>query len=197
MVDAARDDDELTRLDDEFMFFSVLAYTHAQRTFHDEKQLILGIMVMPDEVTLDLDDFHVEIVDLADDLGLVLLGEQGKLLGKIDFLNSHGHEVLDSTMPELILYFATYNLADTCISDKGRKLLVPLPQISALLLHQRSGLTVAVLRDLFRRNNGSSRQAIAFFQVQQAHALGRTAGFADVLGVDADDLAELADHHHL
>src|SRR6516225_5793231 len=128
MVDAARDDDELTRLDDEFMFLSVLAYTHAQRTFHDEEQLVFGIMVMPDEVTLDLDDFHVEVVDLADDLGLVLLGEQGKLLGKIDFLKSHSHDVLDSTMPELILYFATYNPADTCISEKRANYSCPSPR---------------------------------------------------------------------
>jgi len=33
--------------------------------------------------------------------------------------------------------------------------------------------------------------------VQQADALGAAAGAADALGVDADDLAELRDHHHL
>ena len=34
-------------------------------------------------------------------------------------------------------------------------------------------------------------------EIEELDAGGGTAGGADALGVDADDLAELADHHHL
>ncbi len=66
-----------------------------------------------------------------------------------------------------------------------------------LLLHQHAAFAFAVFDNIFRRDDGCRGQAIAFFQVQQAHTLGRASSLANVLGVDADDLAELADHHHL
>ena len=38
---------------------------------------------------------------------------------------------------------------------------------------------------------------VAVFEVEELYAAGAAAGGADGLGVDADDLAELADEHHL
>ena len=38
---------------------------------------------------------------------------------------------------------------------------------------------------------------VALFEVEEFDALGASAGSADLLGVDTDDLAELADDHHL
>src|SRR5262249_26305742 len=47
---------------------------------------------------------------------------------------------------------------------------------------------------LFRNNNGRG-DAVALVEMQQAHALSGTSRFSNLLGLNADDLAELADHH--
>src|SRR5215475_1393602 len=47
---------------------------------------------------------------------------------------------------------------------------------------------------LFRNYDGCS-YAIAGIKLQQANPLGRASGFPDLAGFDADDFAELADHH--
>src|SRR5208283_5408496 len=71
--------------------------------------------------------------------------------------------------------------------------------LSSLLLHQQSGFAVPVAIPvyLFRGNDRRCGQTIAVFQMQQPYTLAGAPDLADVLGVDADDLAELADHHYL
>ena len=48
----------------------------------------------------------------------------------------------------------------------------------------------------FRRNDHRGRDPVARLQLQQAHTLSGAPRFADVLGLDANDLAVLADQHH-
>src|SRR5579871_3149512 len=50
---------------------------------------------------------------------------------------------------------------------------------------------------LFFQNRGGRGDAVAFFEAEQADALGAAAGFADFAGVDADDFAVAGDNHHV
>jgi len=60
-----------------------------------------------------------------------------------------------------------------------------------VLLNQRP-----VHRFLFWRDHHSRGHTVSRFDLQQAYTLGRASGFADVLTLDADDFAVLADQHH-
>ena len=51
--------------------------------------------------------------------------------------------------------------------------------------------------DLIGRNDDGGGYLVVGLQVEQADALRGAAGGADGFGVDADDLAELADDHQL
>src|SRR5437667_7900244 len=64
VLDAARDDDELTGAD----VAVAVAQLHAQAAGHDEEQLVLGVVMVPDELATQLDDLHVHVVHVADDL---------------------------------------------------------------------------------------------------------------------------------
>ena len=63
------------------------------------------------------------------------------------------------------------------------------------LLHQ--GAVFAVGLWVFGWDDGGAGDLVVGLEVQEADAGGGAAGGADALGVDADDLAELADDHHL
>src|SRR5205814_10223081 len=67
---------------------------------------------------------------------------------------------------------------------------------SLSLLQQRSLLVVFAVDFVGRDDNGGG-DLVVWLQVEQTHALGGAAGGANGLGVDADDLAELADDHQL
>src|SRR5581483_6052437 len=61
-----------------------------------------------------------------------------------------------------------------------------------LLLKQRSAV-----RSLIRRNDHRRRYPVAALNIQQSHSLGGTPGLADGFRVHANDLAVLANQHHL
>ena len=62
-------------------------------------------------------------------------------------------------------------------------------------MQQRRLVVLAV--QLVGRDDDGGGYLVVGFEVEQADALGGAAGGADGLGVDADDLAELADDHQL
>src|SRR4051794_36026417 len=68
-----------------------------------------------------------------------------------------------------------------------------MPANQATLLQQRR----LVVLQLFRRNDYGSRHFVFGLKVEESNALRGTARSAHLLGVDADNLAELADHHQL
>ncbi len=73
--------------------------------------------------------------------------------------------------------FATVTVADDCLLQQG----------SILRFDLR----------FLRRNDDRGGNLVFIFEMQQADALGGAAGGADGLGIDADDLAVLADDHQL
>src|ERR1700740_3371972 len=64
------------------------------------------------------------------------------------------------------------------------------------LLQERAVFGTAAL-DLLWRNDDRRGDLVLLFEVEQPDALSRTASSADRVGIDADDLAVLADHHKL
>ena len=67
-----------------------------------------------------------------------------------------------------------------------------------MLLQERGLLVVfAVAVDFVGGDDDGGGYLVVGFQVEQADALRGAAGGADLLGIDADDLAELADDHKL
>src|SRR5262245_14148758 len=79
MLDATRHDDELALLDQ----FRVIAELHPETAAHDQKQLILGLVVVPHEGPGELDQLDLLSVQLANHLRAPVLLELRKLLGEI------------------------------------------------------------------------------------------------------------------
>jgi hypothetical protein len=81
------DDDELAWKDRDVALRSAFANSHFQCAFNHEEQLVLDIVMVPDEFTLQLHQLDLQIVHLADDLRTVLVVKQQKLLDQIDLLH--------------------------------------------------------------------------------------------------------------
>ena len=64
VLDAARDDDELALVQRQ----DAVAELHVEPPVHHEEKLVLGVVSMPDELALELDELDVLAVQLADDL---------------------------------------------------------------------------------------------------------------------------------
>src|SRR5271156_2959915 len=89
-----------------------------------------------------------------------------------------------------------------CARDRGitwRRLLRNFPQtpLYKLLLLFGFGWRSGFGGFVFFQDGGGCGDAVAFFQAQQADALGRAAGLADFAGVHADDFALAGDDHHV
>jgi len=54
-----------------------------QCPLHDKEELILSIVMMPDELSLDLHQFDVRVVELADDLRTPVVLEEAELASKV------------------------------------------------------------------------------------------------------------------
>src|SRR5437867_12023341 len=96
MLDSVWDDDELTRLDHEIL----VAQLHAQPALHDQEQLILAVVVVPDELALELRERHQVVVHRADDLGTPLILNPPEHLDEIDLADGRAgatHEARSST----------------------------------------------------------------------------------------------------
>jgi len=65
VLDAPGNDDKLARLQPDLP----VAQADREIPFHDEEELILGLVVVPDELSLEFHELHERIVDLAHDLG--------------------------------------------------------------------------------------------------------------------------------
>src|SRR5262249_15475237 len=63
-----------------------VAELHAEPSCHHEEELVLAIVVMPDELPGKLDELHLHVVHLAHDLGRPVLGEARQLLHQIDHI---------------------------------------------------------------------------------------------------------------
>src|SRR5260370_7189451 len=80
MLDASRNDDELAFANDGF----VVAEFHAQCAFDDEEELVFGVVMVPDELPLELDDFDFAIVDFADNARIAVVREATELFFEVD-----------------------------------------------------------------------------------------------------------------
>src|SRR5436309_1574599 len=97
MLDAVRNDDELARLDHEIL----VSQLHSPPALHDQKQLILAVVVVPDELALELRELHQVVVHRADDLGTPLILKPPEHLGEIDLADGGAggaHEARSSTV---------------------------------------------------------------------------------------------------
>jgi hypothetical protein len=56
---------------------------------HDQKELVLLFVLVPNELAPKLHEFHQLAVQLPDDLGTPVVGEESELLGEIDFVLVH------------------------------------------------------------------------------------------------------------
>src|SRR6185369_3764670 len=87
VLDAARHDEHLSLVEDDV----AVAQLHPQAPLDHQEQLVLVIVVVPDEGALELDQLDGLAVQLGHQLGGVVLLEQRKLLGDVDFL--HGESI--------------------------------------------------------------------------------------------------------
>src|SRR5438067_2165813 len=76
MLDPARDNGELARP----QLHLAVAQLDSESAFDHVEKLVLGLVIVPDELTLELDRLDVEVVDLADDLRLPVFAEELELI---------------------------------------------------------------------------------------------------------------------
>src|SRR3974377_1085317 len=79
MLDAVGDDDKLALADERFMS----AELHAQWAFHDQKELVFALVMMPDERAFQFYRFYREIVDFTDDAGIEVILEFREFIRQI------------------------------------------------------------------------------------------------------------------
>jgi hypothetical protein len=65
-----------------------IAELHVEPAVHYEKQLVLGVVSMPDELALELDELDVLAVELADDLRVPAGIEPGERFAKVDLFRA-------------------------------------------------------------------------------------------------------------
>jgi len=75
--------------DDEFTFvegFHSVPELHFERTPNDKKKLVLQIVSVPDEFTLELGQPDMLAVELADDSRIPVIGEERELFADVDLI---------------------------------------------------------------------------------------------------------------
>jgi hypothetical protein len=60
-----------------------IAEFHAERAFHDEKEFVFVIVMVPEKFSFEFNSFHQAIIDFADDAGLVVLGNKAEFLFQV------------------------------------------------------------------------------------------------------------------
>ena len=85
MFDSSRDDKKFSGIDPDV----AVTKAHEQSSADYQKQLILLFMMVPDELSLHLDQLHIGIIQLADDLRTPVAGKAGKFFGEVDFVGIH------------------------------------------------------------------------------------------------------------
>ena len=83
VLDAARDDQELARA----QLDGSVAEFDAHPPTPDEEHLIRVLVMVPDKRALELDELHFLPVQLCDDPGAPVFGDERKSLGEIDRLH--------------------------------------------------------------------------------------------------------------
>ncbi len=81
MLDTTGDNQELAFLEPDLP----VPELHPESPFHHEEELVLVIVMVPDELALKLDQFELLAVQLADDLGAPRVVELGELLREVHF----------------------------------------------------------------------------------------------------------------
>ncbi len=89
MLDAARHDQELAG----FHAHLAVAKSHPQDAVHHQEQLILVLVVMPDEFPIESRQLHLHVVDIAGNTRVPRVVETGECVAKIDLV---GHGSRDS-----------------------------------------------------------------------------------------------------
>src|SRR5690348_14354583 len=85
VLDPVGNDRELSRLEHDL---AVPQLDH-QPALDDVEELVFGFVVVPHELAFELDRLDVEVVELADDLGRPVVGEELQLFRDVDFFD-HG-----------------------------------------------------------------------------------------------------------
>src|SRR5690242_21879978 len=102
MLDAVRHDDELALVDRHV----AVAEAHEEPALHDQEQLVLCLVMMPDKLTLDLHQFEVRIIYLSGDARLPVVADQAELLREIHDI---GHSALLDHDVALYLHTIAFN----------------------------------------------------------------------------------------
>ena len=84
MLDAARNNDELARLDP-FAALAVVPIVHTKPTLYDEKHFVFGFVMMPREWPLKFHEFDQLAIEFARDARIPMIANEREFFGEIDF----------------------------------------------------------------------------------------------------------------
>jgi hypothetical protein len=99
VFDPVRNDDELAGA----QINRAVSKLEAKAPTHPQKELVLGFVMMPHEGASGLDELDLLAVELSDDLGAPVFGDQSQLFGDVNFLEMRAGwstEVPDSPCAE-------------------------------------------------------------------------------------------------
>src|SRR5580692_6711858 len=60
---------------------------HRDFAFDDHEQFVFDVVMVPDKLTIDLNELHMKVIEFADDLRVPRLAERIELLVQINFLH--------------------------------------------------------------------------------------------------------------
>jgi hypothetical protein len=80
VLDAARDDQELARLEPDVV---AVREAHEQPALEDPEELVRVVVVVPDEVALELRELDLEVVDLRGDRGLQVSSKEASAAARL------------------------------------------------------------------------------------------------------------------
>lgn len=84
VLDATWHDQELSLLQPNL----TIAEVHAEAAVDDEEQLVLMLVVMPDELALEFDQFDLLPVERTDNLRIPVIGKQSQLFPQVDLFHT-------------------------------------------------------------------------------------------------------------
>jgi len=83
MLDATGDDEEFILSEG----YGAVAKLHLEGALEDQEHLVFGVVLVPDEFTLELDEFDVLAVQLADDPGSPVVEEEAQFLLQVHLVH--------------------------------------------------------------------------------------------------------------
>jgi hypothetical protein len=86
-------DDKFAFADNHFM----IAEAHAEGALHNEKEFVFEVMMVPNEFALELNSFHLAVIEFPDDTGVPVVLKLTEFFCQVNSLHGHRLKLLNGS----------------------------------------------------------------------------------------------------